>query len=267
MHQLYHFTVVCFGNLEAIASSSAVWSAGLTTVFEMCVVALVQGFYLRRIWILSKRSYVLLTIMGPLLFVRISFGLGTAALCFALDAAQFRTQFGPMFTTYSSLILSALVDLVVTVTLVYYLREGRTGIRSTDNMIKALMAYAVNTGAITMAASLATLLTFTLLKTSLLYGGLSLMTGKLYANSFLGTLNARSIIWSKSQADSGTTPRSTELSNLERIVPTSGPVRVERHIQIFQETTKVTDASDTTDEDYSSLRSKTGVALTGQDSE
>ncbi|KZT05771.1 uncharacterized protein LAESUDRAFT_813300, partial [Laetiporus sulphureus 93-53] len=94
-------------------------------------------------------------------------------------------------TLTSGLSLAAVVDFIIASFLMYYLQQGRSGTRRTDHLIKSLQAYVINTGSLTMLVSIAILMTFLFYKNSLLFTGLVEIQSKLYANSFLATLNAR----------------------------------------------------------------------------
>lgn len=228
---LYQYTIVDFGNL--LATFEMPWSVTTTVGLEMCIIAVVQSFYVWRIWILSNRSWLLTFVIGFLLVTRLGFGLASAALTATLDTwGRFRSERLPLFTISSGLAFNATVDLAIAFILIRYLHRNQTGFKKTDSAISILMAYAVNTGAITMVVSLVTALTFAFMKTSLVFAGLTVVAGKLYSNSLLGTLNARNLIRSKT----GAPYQSAELSNFQ--ANNSNPVR--RHIEIFQETTKMT---------------------------
>ncbi|CAL1703580.1 unnamed protein product [Somion occarium] len=219
IHMLYEYTITDFGKLADVGI--IVWSVGLCVLVEMLIVALAQGFYIRRIWILSNHSVLLTVVTSILLLARVSFGFATAALTYKLGAwTTFREETGPLFTLSCGLGLSALVDALIAGIIIYYLRRGQTGFKSTDNVVRSLMA--------------------------LLFAGLVTVAGKLYSNSLLGTLNARSYLRSKSKGSAGY--NSAELSNI-------GPNSARRshtaqlqlpranQIEIYQETTKVSDGS------------------------
>ncbi|CAL1704019.1 unnamed protein product [Somion occarium] len=232
IHMLYVYLITDFGQVAAIGT--IVWSAGACVTTGMVIVAIAQGFYIRRIYVLSKQNIALTAITGFLLLLRVSFGLATSALTYKLGTwGVFRAKVGPLFTLSTGLALSAAVDLLIASILMYYLHKSRTGFKETDHMIHSLMGYAVNTGAITMLVSIAIVLTFVFLKESLLFAGLVQMSSKLYANSFLGTLNARQILRRKIN-----THKSSELS--DRVRSNNAPTPM-RHIEIYQETSKVID--------------------------
>ncbi|KAJ3486273.1 hypothetical protein NLI96_g4347 [Meripilus lineatus] len=231
IHMAYHYAISSFGNLAAV--EHIIWSSGacvcsgvsgfsgvvyfyflLTVMTQLLVISVVQIFYLRRIWI------------------------RTAALTYRLHTwPRFREDAGPMATLSSGVALSTLMDLLIASILIFFLSRSRTGFEETDHLIQKLMVYAVNTGALTTICQLAVVFVFVFQKDSLLFAGLWLMTSKLYANSLLGTLNARHVL-RKQHEDL----RPSEL----RFMPShshshSHSQSQSRPIEIFQETSKVTD--------------------------
>ncbi|KAK7676651.1 hypothetical protein QCA50_020395 [Cerrena zonata] len=93
--------------------------------------------------------------------------------------------------------LSAVVDGTIALMMIYFLKQNRTGVERTDNAIRWIMAYTVNSGAITMFGSIAIIIMFHAMENSLLFAGVVLVVSKLYANSLLGALNSRHLVRKK----------------------------------------------------------------------
>ncbi|KAI0079162.1 hypothetical protein K474DRAFT_1705835 [Panus rudis PR-1116 ss-1] len=293
-HMLYHYTITNYGNLPEVGK--IIWSAGASVFAEvrntyflyaatnkaaqMLIVMLVQGFYIRRVWILSGRSILLTFITGFFLTARVgmsqskpsivelsvaeddffpqAFGTATGGLTYYVGTwASFRTRRAPLFTLGCGLALSAVVDFLIAAILIFYLRKGHSGFKSTDGVIRSLMAYAVNTGAVTMLVSLVIVLTFVFIKDSILFAGFVLMASKrrfavtrnelvlivvhptVYANSFLGTLNSRRTL-SRNRTAVAMTSRLNGMAEMS--VLHSQMHGQPRPIEIYQETSKITDA-------------------------
>jgi len=228
IHVLYHYTITSFGNLLDV--NFITWSIGVAFASELVIIVLVQSFYIRRVWILSDRSYVLTGITALLLLARTAFGLGTSVLLYMVPTwSEFHSEHGPMTTISGGLSFSVAVDFVIAAILVFYLRRGQseTNFSKTHDIIRICMVYAVNTGALTMIVSILILVTFILVKNSLLFAGLALIASKLYANSFLGTLNARHLL-----------RRKNDTSNRQQSRATGSHSHTLRQIEIYQQTTK-----------------------------
>ncbi|KAL6302052.1 hypothetical protein BKA93DRAFT_827705 [Sparassis latifolia] len=63
------YTIVDFGDVPAVAH--IIWSAGVTVMLAVLIAAMVQTFFIHRIWILSRRSKLITAIPAVLLFVRV----------------------------------------------------------------------------------------------------------------------------------------------------------------------------------------------------
>ncbi|KAH9914010.1 uncharacterized protein B0H18DRAFT_151372 [Fomitopsis serialis] len=141
------------------------WTPGLVAILQNTSVTIVQCFYIWRIWTFSERAYRVLVI--PLVPIsrrthcqcHIA---GLTQLCGGERRSDHRKP----------------------------LRRRRTGACGTEYIIRTIMIYSVNMGAITMAASVAALLAFVLDKSSL-YGGIVELQCRLFAISLLANLNAR----------------------------------------------------------------------------
>jgi len=131
--------------------------------------------------------------------------------------------------------LSVAIDLIIAVTLMYFLQKGKTGFKETDNVIHKMIAFSVNSGLFTAIVSIAIVLSFIFNKKGLLFAGLVQMSSKLYANSLMGTLNARQIL-----RKAMTVQKVSELS--DRFHSPNQGVTVQTHIEIFPESTKTDDS-------------------------
>ncbi|KAJ3489082.1 hypothetical protein NLI96_g2375 [Meripilus lineatus] len=89
--------------------------------------------------------------------------------------------------------IALLTDVVITVILVYQLYIRQTGMEETDHIIKKIMKYLVHSGAITAICLFIVLILFVATK-DLSFLGLYFLSSKLYANSFLGSLNGRLVL-------------------------------------------------------------------------
>ncbi|KAH8102701.1 hypothetical protein BXZ70DRAFT_800516 [Cristinia sonorae] len=194
IHMAYGYAIDAFGNIKAIAGN-ILWSGGVSLACEMVIVALSQGLYIRRVWIMSKGNKLLTSLISVLLTVRVGFGLGTVVLMYKLKTwSDFRTDRRAYTTVVVGLSLSALVDLLIALTLMFYLWKNKSGVKKSDNIVHALMAYCVNSGLVTTVCSVVTIMTFVFMESSLLFAGFVHIASKLYANSLMGTLNARGVL-------------------------------------------------------------------------
>ncbi|KZT02007.1 uncharacterized protein LAESUDRAFT_445415 [Laetiporus sulphureus 93-53] len=235
LHLIYSYMVKDFGNVQPI--EHIVWSAGAAVLVAVFVAAIAQGFFIRRIWVLSRNNRFITCVAATLLFCRVCTGIATSILSWNItEWASFRTSIGPLFTLTFGVSLAATEDMLIAGTLIYYLQKSRTGARRTDHLIRTLQTYIINTGSLTMLVSITIVLTYIFYEGSLLFVGMVTVQGKLYANSFLATLNARQHL---------TSPRGTAagdaitMSFAAAKIAAGDRYRVPaRHIEIYQTVTK-----------------------------
>ncbi|CAL1699679.1 unnamed protein product [Somion occarium] len=190
MNMAYVYAIESFGNFAGVLRIN--WSCGAIVFAEMAIVFIVQGFYVRRVWILSKRSKLLTGVLGVLFLTRIALGLVSAVNSYLAETwIDFRhtPKFSVAFNAAD--VSSVVLDLSLTILLIFELYRHTSGVKRTDGLVYSLIVYTVNTGAITTLVSIAILLSYMILDESLLYAGLIAMQSKLYANAFLGLLNTR----------------------------------------------------------------------------
>ncbi|GBE86423.1 hypothetical protein BKA93DRAFT_549242 [Sparassis latifolia] len=260
LHMMYHYVITGFGNL--VTASLIIWSAGATVFTEVTIAAFAQGFFIRRIWILSHKSIIVTAIPSVLLFIRVCMSYATGVLTWTTATwKEFDQNKGSFFTVTCGLSFAAATDLAVAVILIYYLQSSRTGFQGTDHLIRSMQSYVVNSGALTMVVSISIVLTFIFVKNSLVFAGLVQVQGKLYANSFLATLNARTLRQGGGKSTSqDPNANSVELTSRRQI---QTEPKVPRPIEIFQHVTSdVNDGKGPTsfthvvDDDYSSTGMK-----------
>ncbi|CAL1703549.1 unnamed protein product [Somion occarium] len=245
LRQIHYLTIIGFGDIDAITTVD--WSIGVFLVAENGIIALVQGFYVRRIWLREyayshyELSYSWTPVSGKRLLVTIGLSLLlVTCVAFHMTAAvytfiahtwlDFQGLFGATLCVEVANALSAALDGLIAGSMIVLFYRGKTGFKSTDNILRWLMAYSVNTGLITMIVSISIAITYSRDRESLLASGLTTISGKLYANSFLALLNARESLRGKHAKSGGLDTNQLELPNFQTS-STHGTQNVEaRHI-------------------------------------
>ncbi|KAG1803400.1 uncharacterized protein BJ212DRAFT_1469815 [Suillus subaureus] len=170
-----------------------VWSFKLQIVIDVIIIYGVHLLYFHRIWIVGKgRSRVLPIAVG----VIVTLGSGVAiALIWAIYQCHVFTDLIKIeWSTFMSLGTVAFIDFVIASSLCYLLATSRTGFSSTDSLITKLMAYIINTGCLTSACSLTAMITCAVMPHNFIFLSVEFLMAKLYVNSFLALLNARSYL-------------------------------------------------------------------------
>lgn len=158
MALLYHYLISGYGNLIYLAGIH--WTMAASQVSGMVIVLLVHSIFIYRIWILSRRERIAIILPSVLVLVNTGF---ESVLCFSLfnddTWTALHSQARSSMAINAAASLNVAVDVVVTATLIYYLRKGRGSGQRADRLIARLQAYIINSGAITAAASVSVLLT------------------------------------------------------------------------------------------------------------
>ncbi|THH01927.1 hypothetical protein EW026_g854 [Hermanssonia centrifuga] len=120
------------------------------------------------------------------------------------------------------------LDVFITFGLSYYLRQSKSGFSSMNEIIDSLVLYTVETGMATCVTTIVSLICWVAMPNNLIFLGLHFTISKLYANSFLATLNSRATLRARSQSSSD---RSRDVSlpvlfsNSNRRIITAGRAR------------------------------------------
>ncbi|KAF4616603.1 hypothetical protein D9613_008516 [Agrocybe pediades] len=89
---------------------------------------------------------------------------------------------------------AAVCDTAIAVSLTYFLHKKRTGFKKTDEMINYLILFSINSGLLLSAISIASLITYLVVPRTWVYTALCFLLSRLYATTFLCSLNSRQIL-------------------------------------------------------------------------
>lgn len=190
LHAIYTYLIDDFGLNPKLAVASWDWMSYvlLTSVTSVCV----QLFFARRLFQLLHNQiakWVLLVCITCLSLLGFVFGT-------YMTAITIKMRLFASFTAVTwgiDLWLGGNVacDILITLGMVYALHTSRTGIKSTDRLINKLMAYSIQTGAVTSITEIFCLATYT--ASGFHFGHILVVfpLSGLYATSFLANLHAR----------------------------------------------------------------------------
>ncbi|KAF8879543.1 hypothetical protein CPB84DRAFT_1838431 [Gymnopilus junonius] len=146
------------------------WEIALTIVMTAILTFLVHIFFAHRIYMLSKKNYLLTAPVAILACLRlISACVTTAEMIHYGTFSGFRSSIKWIFTT--GLALSTAVDVLITGSLFVLLHASRTGAANAGTVISMIC--------------------WLVMPSNLVFMGLHFVIGKLYATSLLVTLNMR----------------------------------------------------------------------------
>jgi len=195
VHMMYFYLIDNFGNVAAV--SAIIWSLkGLGTV-QVLVIWLVQCLYLTRIWKLSRkvvaRRKILLGILAGLIVILIvAFGVGIMFTVKMLELKQGLSLAGFRWAIFFGFSVTIAIDVTIAGVMSFLLYRSQTGIKRTDSMLFTLIQYIVGTGVLTSAASIVYVVLYVVKPDTLLYLAQEFSITRLYTNSFLALMNARS---------------------------------------------------------------------------
>lgn len=186
---LWVYVVDGWGRAEALTEIP--WSVATTIACTGISTFMAHCFFVYRLHILNH-YYWFATI--PILLSAV-YRMATTIISTGMMAA-FRTyvaymqQCGWLFT--SGLSVSTGIDIILTTYLTVLLRRSRTGYStSTDSMIRVIVVYTIQTGAVTCITTIACLVCWVVMPNNLIFLAIHFALGKLYTNSLLATLNTR----------------------------------------------------------------------------
>ncbi|KAI0076615.1 hypothetical protein K474DRAFT_1772432 [Panus rudis PR-1116 ss-1] len=193
---IFQMVIGSFDN--PIRLASILPATGISPLLKNIMVAIVQGFYIHRIWILGHRNNLWLVVLTSI-FSTIRFGLDLAQTLF-LFRLHFWSELhstGPNVIVHSSNGVLTFVDAIIAIATICYVRQGAGFHPNTAGVARWILIYVVYSGVITFIAAAAVMITYSVRPESLLFSGINVIMSRLYANSFLGTLNARSMLRSR----------------------------------------------------------------------
>jgi len=188
MASLWNYLIPHFGNVPRV--DFIPWTVAMSIAVTAALTIIVHCFLARRIYRLTKNDW---RITAPILILAVlrlcAACVTTSEMIIIKSFKGFSQQFRWVFTL--GLALSSSADVLITITLCYKLRSNRTGSISMDNVIDSLVLYTLETGSLTCAGTVLSMLCWLTMSYNRLFLALHFIIAKLYANSLLATLNTR----------------------------------------------------------------------------
>ncbi|KAJ6460997.1 hypothetical protein C8R45DRAFT_537013 [Mycena sanguinolenta] len=191
-HALYTYTIIGYGHPERLAYAlpkTILVSSFLTAIIS----AMVQGFFVFRTYIITKNRYICFIILG-MMFLRL---LSAGALSFIgmemTLLVQFEKRWG--WLGLLALTVSATIDSIIAVILVVSLYNQSRGVhKRTTALVDKLIAWTIETAAITSVSSIITFLCFVTMTHNFIWLGVQVVSSRLFSNSLLASLNSRAML-------------------------------------------------------------------------
>lgn len=214
-HFLYHYSISSFGRPSVLLLAKTTWSLILQLTAGAVVGAIVKSYFALRVWRFSNRNRWITGLIFLLTYGQLGLAFAFTVECFRLPNIYAVHELQTLGTI--SLGVGVATDVVTAVALCYFLTQLRTGLKSSDNLVDNLCSYAINTGVLTSTVSIATLVLYNVMPTNNLYFvSLYFILSKLYAISFMATLNTRRILKASGRGteEQGATTNNTNMFHL-----------------------------------------------------
>jgi len=196
IYSIYWYLVLNFGNVENLGYN--MWAMNVQVDINGLVDYLVQIYYARRVYIVSN------SIILPAIIVLLGGSCLTFGLVFTVKAAAIKAWSG-----YHSLIAitciglgtGVIADMLIAISMCWFLYQKRTGFARTDSIITTLMSYSINSGLLTSVLTAAVLISFATNPEAMVWQLFFWPMGKIYANSLLAMLNSRDHVRERTTTD------------------------------------------------------------------
>jgi len=182
---VYQYTVTLFGDLKGILFAVPLFAA--VPILSVSISSVAQGFFAWRVGRLT-RIPLLGWFIGILAVVQFLCGIGvTIAVTIVTSFLEF-VKFQGVVIPW--LACSVLCDVLITVSLCWYLQTNKSGMTATDDLVTKLIRNTIQTGAMTAAWAIADLIVYRTENNSL-HLIFNFPLAKIYTLSLLSTLHSR----------------------------------------------------------------------------
>jgi hypothetical protein len=235
-HDMFATFASGWGDLSQLQSAHWAWLN--TPIMSGIVSCVVQLFYAYRVYILS-RSKILLCFIAALSITQATSAIVGGVQLAIVDNFT-KLQSATRVTSIIWLSGSALCDITVASCMSYYLSRKNTAFKETQMLIKKLVRLTIETGALTATVATVDVIIFLALPSSNYHTTPAYTIAKLYSNSLVMMLNARS--GARSDHISGSDALELQTARRQVLVSDTegglGPIRVTKTSH------QVTDRSD-----------------------
>ncbi|KZS87175.1 hypothetical protein SISNIDRAFT_491319 [Sistotremastrum niveocremeum HHB9708] len=204
---MYHYFIIGFGDyvsllippwLEYVAVKIDRAFAKLTIPVTCAAECICHLFFVTRIWTLSNKNKVL---CGMIVLMELAHVGSIAAFTVKCFQATYFTELTGIpenkRLVTACLSTSLCSDVVITLSMCYYLHSSRTGYKKTDTLLTSLILYSINTGIITAVGDAIVMAMFLGFPDNVAFFAIFEITIELYANAILTSLNTRTTLRSR----------------------------------------------------------------------
>ncbi|KAF8630595.1 hypothetical protein AX15_002841 [Amanita polypyramis BW_CC] len=188
---VWHGLIAHFGAAEK--ANTLPWTLAFSVADTAILTIVVQCFFVYRIHILTEQNYFISVPLALLAVSRLAFACVATVQMITLQLLpKFVKKYTWTFTM--DLVISAFMDILITISLCYLLRKQKKYMSRMDHILNSLILYTFETGALTCIATIVVLIFWLTMPTNFIFMSLYFVIIKLYANSLLATLNSRKVL-------------------------------------------------------------------------
>ncbi|KZT02545.1 uncharacterized protein LAESUDRAFT_402461 [Laetiporus sulphureus 93-53] len=188
-HAFYTYAVIDFSNVLALLAPE--WSVMAHVFVASTSDTLVRGLFCHRVYLLSDRNWVITTAIA--ISTMVVFGSSWAFAIKGLSLSDYFDLTSITWFIYTSLISAVVADVLIASSLCILLSRRRSAFARTNSVVRVLMIYSINTGALTSLCSIICLIIYATEPnaTKFTFIAIYFVLPKLFLNSLLASLNAR----------------------------------------------------------------------------
>lgn len=198
---LFHTVLVCasewlyliesFGDVTI--TDHVFWTVGATIALTAINTVIVHFFFAYRLHMLSMRNFYLTGAILGLAILRLTSAFVTSGKLIQLGHfSVFYNEISWIFTL--GLSLTAAIDCLIMGGLIMYLRSKRSSNDKLSRIMDRIIQYTVENGLLTCIVAILAMIFWLVDPHHLIYLGVHFALSKLYANSFLASMNSRKLL-------------------------------------------------------------------------
>ncbi|KIJ53443.1 hypothetical protein M422DRAFT_775550 [Sphaerobolus stellatus SS14] len=191
-HAAYHFFINNFGNVAGLAKGE--WSIIIEVAVTTMMTLLVQCFFAFRLYRLSHGNWVLVGCIFVLAMGHVALGTLSVVRLFQIRLFSRVPEISDILS--ATLIVMAVNDALITLSLCYYLQKAQKKSKKHD-AVRLLTIYTIETGGLISVVVIINAVFALVMPSNWIFIGIEFVLAKLYSNSLLTILNSRASIRSK----------------------------------------------------------------------
>ncbi|KAF8591016.1 hypothetical protein K439DRAFT_1126615 [Ramaria rubella] len=194
---VYYYLIPHFGSLLPLGSITSELS--VECLVSTIITLISQLYFVKQLYAVTKGTWFVSGVIGLFAIFAFAFGVACTAAMIVHNHSVLDNR-ADVFQIFFGLAkgFGAVTDIGATIAMCTFLASSRTGMNRTNSMIKSLIHFVVNRGALVTLIQTLLLIMFFAVPTRLYWLAFHINVTKLYVNTFFAMLNGRSHLHQKS---------------------------------------------------------------------